>query len=1101
MKPNANPRAPFLPFRFPCAAALALTLCATAFPGAAPAPAQESETPAIDADLLAGLELRAIGPGSRSGRIADVAIDPTDRATWYLAVASGGAFRTRNRGTTWEPIFDDYPVYSVATVVVDPTNPQVLWLGTGENNGQRSVGYGNGVYRSRDAGDSFEHLGLPESEHIGKIVLDPRDPDTVYVAAQGPLWRSGGDRGLYKTTDAGETWERVLHISEDTGISDIVLDPRNPDRLYAASWQRRRHTGLLVAGGPEGGIHKSEDGGATWRQLTRGLPSPARHDIGRIGLALSPHDPDIVYALVAASDDAGGFYRSTDRGESWEKRSDYICVDPQYYMEIFPDPHRPGRVYSMDVVTQVTDDGGKTFRGVNTRWKHVDNHDLEFDPDDPDYLLMASDGGLYESWDLGDHWKFHANQNLTQFYRVGIDNHFPFYRVYGGTQDNATLGGPSRTANLHGIRNSDWLDVIGGDGFQARVDPDDPNLVYAQFQYAGIARFDRRTGERVDIQPQPEPGDPPLKWNWDSPLLISPHDGKRLYFGANRLYRSDDRANTWRPVSPDLTRGLDRSETPVMGRSWSVDAVWRNVFTSTYGNMVALDESPLVEGLLYAGMDDGLIQVSGDGGLEWRAVDSVPGVPPLTYVADLHASRHRENRVYAVFNNHKQGDFRPYVKRSDDRGLTWEDLTGDLPEDQLAWTLVEDPGREGLLFLGTEFGLFVTNDGGEHWVRLKGGMPTIPIRDLEIQTRENDLVAASFGRGFFILDDYTPLRHLSAETLAEDSFVFPVKDPWMYVEANPLGGGEKSQQGDAFFTAPNPPFGAVVTFYRKEPVRSLREARRDRERANAAAGEPLPYPTWDELRAEDREEPPALSVVIRDDAGRFVRRIPAPKSAGLHRVAWDLRHADPLARSGGGRGRRGGPLAMPGRYTAELVLRSGGVSERLTEPVAFTPKLLVRAGVPEADTEARHRFQTEVAALQRRVFGAIAALESSVERVEALLAAMDDAGAAATLRERGIAIRSGLLDLRVPFLGDETVRSRREAVAPGIRDRLQRVVGAFWSTADPTTTHRRQAEIVREQFTPANAELLRLVEEDLAALEADADAAGVPWTPGRRLPR
>ena len=1098
MEPTPNPS---LPFRLPFAAALALTLSATAFPGAAPAPAQESETPALDADLLAGLELRAIGPGSRSGRIAEVAIDPTDRATWYLAVASGGAFRTKNRGTTWEPIFDDYPVYSVATVVVDPTNPQVLWLGTGENNGQRSVGYGNGVYRSRDAGDSFEPLGLPESEHIGKIVLDPRDTDTVYVAAQGPLWRSGGDRGLYKTTDAGETWERVLHISEDTGISDVVLDPRNPDRIYAASWQRRRHTGLLVAGGPEGGIHKSEDGGATWRQLTRGLPSPARHDIGRIGLALSPHDPDLVYALVAASDDAGGFYRSTDRGESWEKRSDYICVDPQYYMEIFPDPHRPGRVYSMDVVTQVTDDGGKTFRGVNTRWKHVDNHDLQFDPDDPDYLLMASDGGLYESWDLGDHWKFHANQNLTQFYRVGIDNHFPFYRVYGGTQDNATLGGPSRTANLHGIRNSDWLDVIGGDGFQARADPDDPNIVYAQFQYAGIARFDRRTGERVDLQPQPEPGDPPLKWNWDSPLLISPHDGKRLYFGANRLYRSDDRANTWRPVSPDLTRGIDRSETPVMGRSWSVDAVWRNVFTSTYGNMVALDESPLVEGLLYAGMDDGLIQVSGDGGLEWRAVDSVPGVPPLTYVADLHASRHRENRVYAVFNNHKQGDFRPYVRRSDDRGLTWEDLTGDLPEDQLAWTVVEDPGQEGLLFLGTEFGLFTTNDGGEHWVRLKGGMPTIPIRDLEIQTRENDLVAASFGRGFFILDDYTPLRHLSAETLAMDSFVFPVKDPWMYVEANPLGGGEKSQQGDAFFTAPNPPFGAVVTFYRKEPVRSLREARRERERANAAAGEPLPYPTWDELRAEDREEPPALSVVIRDDAGRFVRRIPAPKTAGIHRVAWDLRHADPVARAGGGRGRRGGPLAMPGRYTAELVRRSGGVSERLTEPVAFTPKLLVRAGVPETDPEARHRFQTEVAALQRRVFGAIAALDASVERVEALLAAMDDAGAPPALRERGVAIRNGLLDLRVPFLGDETVRSRREAVAPGIRDRLQRVVGAFWSTADPTNTHRRQAEIVRDEFGPANAALLRLVEEDLAALEADADAAGVPWTPGRRLPR
>ncbi len=1059
------------------------------------------EAPPINEDLLSGLKLREIGPAARSGRVADVTIDPNDRATWYVAVASGNAFKTTNRGTTWEPIFENYPVYSTSTIVIDPTNSNVLWLGTGENNGQRSVGYGNGVWRSRDAGASFEHLGLDESEHIGKIVIDPRDSDTVFVAAQGPLWRAGGDRGLYKTADGGATWERVLHISEDTGISDVVLDPRNPDVLYASSWQRRRHTGLLVAGGPEGGIHKSEDGGATWRKLTKGLPSPDRHDIGRIGLALSPHNPDVVYALIAASDDASGFYRSTDRGESWEKRSDYICVDPQYYMEIFPDPHRPGRIYSMDVWTHVTDDDGATWRQVNSRWKHVDNHDLEFDPDDPDYLMMSSDGGIYESWDLGERWKFHANQSLTQFYRVGIDNDFPFYNVYGGTQDNATLGGPSRTINIHGILNSDWLDVIGGDGFQTRVDPDDPNIVYAQYQYAGIARFDRRTGERMEIQPQPEPDDPPLKWNWDAPLIISPHNGQRLYFGANRLYRSDDRANTWVPISGDLTRGINRAERTVMGRTWSTDAVWRNVFTSTYGNMVALDESPLVEGLLYTGMDDGRVQITGDGGLEWRAVDTVPGVPPRTYVADLHASRHQENTVFAVFNNHKEGDFRPYVMRSDDRGVSWEDITGDLPEDQLAWTVVEDPGQEGLLFLGTEFGLFVTLDGGDRWVRLKGGLPTIAIRDLEIQTRENDLVLASFGRGFFILDDYTPLRHLSVEALAEEGTVFPVKDPWMYVEANPLGGGEKSQRGDAFYTAPNPPFGAVVTLHLKESALSVREQRRERERALAAAGEPLPYPGWDELRAEDRAEDPAVFVVIRDSDGEIVRRIAAPKTAGIHRVAWDLRYPDPERGPVGYWSQRAGPLAMPGAYTAELVRRDEDGATRLGEPQSFTPKVLAAAGVPPADAEARAAFQLEVAALQRRVFGAVSALNASIERVEALAAAIDDSGAGGDLRAQASAIRAGLLDVRVRFLGDDTVRSRREAVLPGIRDRIQRVVGAFWSTADPTTTHRRQVEIVREQFGPANAELVNLVEVQLAGLEAQADAAGVPWTPGRRIPR
>ena len=1063
--------------------------------------ANAQEEPAITEDLLSGLKLRGIGPAARSGRVADVTFDPNDRATWYVAVASGNAFKTTNRGTTWEPIFENYPVYSTSTIVVDPANSSVLWLGTGENNGQRSAGYGNGVWRSRDAGASFEHTGLDESEHIGKIVLDPRDSQTVWVAAQGPLWRSGGDRGLYKTTDGGGTWERALHISEDTGISDVVLDPRNPDIVYASSWQRRRHTGLLVAGGPEGGIHKSEDGGATWRKLSRGLPSGDRHDIGRIGLALAPQNPDIVYALIAASDDASGFYRSTDRGESWEKRSDYICVDPQYYMEIFPDPHRPGRIYSMDVWVQITDDDGKTWRDLNSRWKHVDNHDLEFDPDDPDYLMVSSDGGIYESWDLGERWKFHANQSLMQFYRVGIDNDFPFYNVYGGTQDNATMGGPSRTSNVHGIRNSDWLNVIGGDGFQARVDPEDPNIIYAQFQYAGIARFDRRTGERVDIQPQPEPDDPPLKWNWDAPLIISPHNGQRLYFGANRLYRSDDRANTWTPISEDLTRGINRAERPVMGRTWSTDAVWRNVFTSTYGNMVALDESPLVEGLLYTGMDDGRIQISDDGGIEWRAVDAVPGVPPLTYVADLHASRHRENTVYAVFNNHKQGDFAPYLMRSDDRGVSWEDITGDLPDDQLAWTLVEDPGQEGLLFLGTEFGLFATIDGGDHWARLKAGMPTIAIRDLEIQARENDLVAASFGRGFFILDDYTPLRHLSAETLDGDGTVFPVKDPWMYVEANPLGGGEKAQRGDAFYTAPNPQFGAVVSYHLKESVLSLREQRRERERAQAAAGEPLPYPTWDELRAEDRAEDPAVFVVIRDSEGEVIRRISAPGTVGIHRVAWDLRYPDPERGPVGPWSRRAGPLAMPGTYTAELIRRDESGTTRLGEPQSFTPKVLAATGVPPVDVEARHAFQREVAALQRQVFGAVSALNASIERVEALAEAIDESGAEGDLRAQASAIREGLLDLRVRFLGDDTVRSRREAVLPGIRDRIQRVVGAFWSTSDPTTTHRRQAEIVAEQFGPANAELVNLVEVQLAGLEAQADAAGVPWTLGRRIPR
>ncbi|MCP4653878.1 MAG: glycosyl hydrolase, partial [bacterium] len=445
-------------------------------------------------------------------------------------------------------------------------------------------------------------------------------------------------------------------------------DPRDPDVLYAASYQRRRRVWTLIAGGPESAIYKSYDGGESWKKLTRGLPEGA---VGRIGLAVSPIDPDVVYATVAAAGDESGFFRSANRGESWVRQSDTICVDPQYYQEIFPDPHHFDRVYAMDVFLHVTDDGGRTFHRPPPEFKHVDHHALVFDPEDPEYLLIGTDGGLYESWDRGTTWKYVANLPVTQFYRVGIDNDFPFYNVYGGTQDNDTQGGPSRTANVHGIRNSDWFITVGGDGYQTRVDPEDPNILYSMWQYGGLVRYDKRSGELIDIQPQPGRGEEPLKWNWDSPLLISPHSRTRLYFGANRLFRSDDRGDTWEPVSPDLSRGIDRNQLKVMGRVWSMDAVWKNVFTSSYGNMVALDESPRVEGLIYAGMDDGLIQVTEDGGGNWREIASFPGVPERTYVADLTASLHDDDTVFAVFNNHKSGDFQPYVLRSGDRGRSW----------------------------------------------------------------------------------------------------------------------------------------------------------------------------------------------------------------------------------------------------------------------------------------------------------------------------------------------------------------------------------------------------------------------------------------------
>ena len=492
------------------------------------------------ADTWSGLRLRPIGPALTSGRIQDIAVDPAKPQRWYVAAASGGVWKTENAGTSWTPVFDGEGSYSIGCVTIDPSNPFTVWVGTGENKSQRSVGYGDGVYRSDDGGKSWKNMGLKASEHIGRILVHPKDSNVVFVAAQGPLWSAGGDRSLYKTTDGGKSWRAVLTVSEHTGATDVVMDPRNPDVLLAATHQRRRHVWTLINGGPESAIYKSTDGGETWRKVTRGLPT---EDMGRIGLAISPADPNVVYATVEAANDAQGIFRSTDVGESWEKRSGYVAQG-MYYGEIVADPKNPDRVYAIDVFNQVSDDGGKTWRALGEANKHVDNHVIWVDPADTDHLIVGSDGGVYESLDRAATWEFKANLPVTQFYRVAVDDSWPVYYVYGGTQDNNSLGGPSRTLDATGIKNADWFVTWGGDGFHSRVEPGNPNIVYATLQHGVLARYDRKSGEALLIQPQEGKGEAPLRWNWDSPLIISPHSPKRLYFAAQRLFRSDDRGDS-----------------------------------------------------------------------------------------------------------------------------------------------------------------------------------------------------------------------------------------------------------------------------------------------------------------------------------------------------------------------------------------------------------------------------------------------------------------------------------------------------------------------------------------------------------------------------
>jgi len=1056
----------------------------------------------LSAGTFAGLALRGIGPALTSGRISDIAIHPEDKATWFVATASGGVWKTTNAGTTWTPLFDGEGSYSIGVVTIDPNYPCTIWVGTGENNSQRSVSYGDGVYKSIDCGASWTKVGLEHSEHIGKIIVDPRDSDTVFVAAQGPLWAPGGDRGLYKTVDGGETWELKLEISENTGVNDVVYDPRDPDVMYASSYQRRRHTWALVNGGPEGAIYKSVDGGETWNKLESGLPTV---DMGRIGLAVSPADPDTVYAIIEAADDEGGFYRSTNAGASWEKRSDYVSGSAQYYNEIIPDPKNVDRVYAVDTWMQVTNDGGASFNGMGGYRKHVDDHALWIDPENTDHLINGNDGGVYESWDRGGNWRFMANLPVTQFYKATPDNDFPFYNVYGGTQDNATLGLPARNTSSNGITNADCYVTVFGDGFKTQVDPTNADIVYSQWQYGGLVRYDRKSGQLIDIQPQPAVDDDPLRWNWSSPLIISPHDHQRLYYAAQRVFRSDDMGDNWTPVSPDLSRQIDRNTLKIMGKVWSIDAVAKNDSTSNYGNIVSLAESPLTEDLLYAGTDEGRIQISENGGENWRAVDTFPGVPAMAYVTGITPSRHEADTVYATLDNHKQGDFNPYVIKSVDRGVTWTSVAGDLPERGQAHMLVEDHVRPELLFVGTEFGLWFTIDGGTKWIELSGGMPTIAVRDVEIQRRENDLVLGTFGRGFYILDDYSPLREVTEELLETDSHLFPVKKAWLFIEEARLGLRGKAFLGDDYFTAPNPPFGATFTFYIKEAPKTLKAQRQEAEKKVEEEGGDISYPDWEDLRAEDREEDPVVVVTITDVDRNTVRRFTAPAGSGIQRTTWDLRYPafNPTSLEPQGSGSPwdnppDGPLAPAGEYTVSMALRVNDQLTPLGEPQPFTVELLDMATMPAEDREAAKAFQLKTGRLQRAVLGANRALGEAGDRLAHLKkAVMDTPGADTALRDRARELEVRLEALRVKLSGDRTVASRNEPTPPSITNRLYNAMGGWSTTMAPTGTHQQSYRVAAELFQPVLADLRQLIEVDLAALEAELEAAGGPWTPGR----
>ncbi|MDX1404174.1 MAG: hypothetical protein R3192_06540 [Woeseiaceae bacterium] len=1076
--------------------------------------AQDEETPApgFNEATFKGLEFREIGPAKMAGRIADIVIDQSDPSTWYVGVGSGGVWKTVNGGTTWTPVFDDEDTYTIGCITLDPNNRNTIWVGTGENVSGRHVAYGAGVYRSRDGGATWENMGLTESEHIGMIRIDPRDSNVIYVASQGPLWSAGGERGLYKSTDGGETWNKVLgdglgntEIDDRyTGVSEVHLDPRNPDVVYAVSWQKFRNVAVLLNGGPGSGIHKSTDGGATWRELTEGLPD---EDMGKIGLAISPQNPDIVYATIELAHREGGFFRSEDGGESWEERNDYISggTGPHYYQEIFASPHQFDRVYQMDVHLHKTENGGTDFERMSSDRKHTDHHAMAFHPTDENYLLVGNDGGVYESLDLGETWRFIANMPITQFYKVSVDYDEPFYNVYGGTQDNSSFRGPSRTLNVVGIRNQDWVLTLFADGHQSFADPSNPNIVYANWQQGNLTRYDHATGESVYIKPQPAADEEAERVNWDAPILISPHNVERLYHATYRVWRSDDRGDSWRAISPDLTRDEERTRQVLMGRRWSFDSLWDLSAMSQYNTITSLSESPIVEGLLYAGTDDGIIQVSEDGGANWRRIDSLPGVPDEFFVNDIKADLHDADTVYVVVDDHKSGDFSPYILKSENRGRRWTSISGNLPARDILWRVVQDHVNPELLFVGAETGVYFTVDGGRQWTKLAGGAPTIAFRDLVIQTRENDLVGATFGRSFYILDDYSPLRSVTSDMLASDSVLFPVRQTRWYVPRRPLSCSQVGcvdSQGHAYYVAPNPPFGAVFTYYLAEKLQTLEEQRQAAEKQPKKNNQSVSFPDWDRIGEEQREAEPAIVFTVSDNAGNVIRHIEGPVEAGFHRVAWDLRYppVDPWVpeEERSEFEHPTGVLAAPGSYRVRMYRRVDGELTDLGQSQQFEVVSVREPTLPGTSQEERIAFLREADELQRAVSGNLHTIDEVVEELDVIMQTIQSSTGDMALYTRANSIRQRLLQLRDRLATNETRDAFSDPGLMSVRDRLFYAIYDHNTNAHgPTQTQRDTFAIAVDVYGEVGPQLRTLIDSEYRALKEALDLAGVPWTPGR----
>lgn len=1051
--------------------------------GRAPAASVASEAARSPyAAALEHLRFRSIGPAVMGGRIDDFAVVESDPSIVYVGTASGGVWKTTNGGTTWTPVFDREAVSTIGDVTVAPSDPSIVWVGTGEPNNRQSSSWGNGVYKSTDAGTTWKHMGLADTHHIGRIVIHPANPDIVYVAALGRLWGPNKERGLYKTTDGGQTWKQVLFVNEDTGVVDVAMDPWSPDTLYAAAYQRRRTVFGFAGSGPHGGIYKTTDGGVTWKKLEKGLPwdpaarrtaaptpttdgdgEPPREEIGRIGLDIYRRNPNVVYALVEHAQ--GGIFRSDDRGETWRKMSD-TNPRPMYYSQVRIDPNNDQRIWVLGAPMYYSEDGGKTFTTDRVQRIHGDHHAMWIDPANSSHMIVGSDGGIHWSWDAGRTWDFVNTIPLGQFYEIGLDMRQPYY-VCGGLQDNNTWCGPSASMNPRGISNADWFTIGGGDGFYAQIDPEDPDTVYAESQDGNLLRRDLRTGESKSIRPVPPEGEPQYRFQWNSPIVISKHDPKTIYYGGNFVFRSTDRGDTWTRISPELTTGADRNALPIMGRVPDRFTRSRHDGVQNWPAITTLAESPRRPDILWAGTDDGNLQVTRDGGRTWKNVaDRVPGVPKGTYVSRVIASHHADGTAYATFDGHRSNDFGIYVFATTDFGETWKRITDGIPSDNGVINVIrEHPKNPDLLFAGGEYGAFVSFDRGARWVRLEMGLPTVPVDDIAIHPRDDDLVLATHGRSIWILDDIGPLVELNDQVLAKPLHVFAVRPAIQWRQWANTG-----STGHKIFLGENPPYGAIISYYLKAPL----------------------------------PEGQQVKLTIQDASGRIVRELTGPGRAGINRVAWDTRQESPIPPAppgaGGGFGFFGpptGPRVEPGTYTVKVA----AAGQEATQTIAVQEDPRVR--LTPADRAARRQALDRLLPLA----GPTVTAQRTITALRSTLAGQIEAWkrpGAPRVPETVTKMAADLLakiDEVYPNYGTPPSEERGLGDAgPPLVDRgptlVQRLLGLYNQIANysapPTPWQLEQIDILTKRATEVNGRVRQLVDTDLAALNKAMNEAGIP---------